>query len=263
MAKADLIWSLGLRDAIVDTQIFSSLPYRAGQQAALVVQQAALKQLVEVQRVAVGINAFWSSSRGNNPEGSYADLPPGCLWLMLVEAALDSGSAPKATQATVRADSQPSAKAASAPAKTLAAVKSRVKIRMLAKQPKTAYRPNRHFMIAKTLKSRTSKTATEIPALKTSTASASQTAPENQALKTSTASTSQTATNNPTLVKESPQVISGTSSEETTINAVSGPSRAAHILPWPTIPPHTFVRVPGSIDFTEVFFEVAYVTKVL
>ena len=255
MAKADLIWSLGLRDAIVDTQIFSSLPYRAGQQAALVVQQAALKQLVEVQRVAVGINAFWSSSRGNNPEGSYADLPPGRLWLMLVEAALDSGSAPKATQATVRADSQPSAKAASAPAKTLAAVKSRVKIRTLAKQPKTAYRPNRHFM--------TSKTATEIPALKTSTASASQTAPENQALKTSTASTSQTATNNPTLVKESPQVISGTSSEETTINAVSGPSRAAHILPWPTIPPHTFVRVPGSIDFTEVFFEVAYVTKVL
>lgn len=273
-----MIWSFGLRAAIVDTDVFSPLPYRAGQQAALQVQNA-LTKLVEVQRVAVGVNAFWSSSRGSNPEGSYAILPPGCLWLMLVQAVLDSGSAPceiqapvragttpsaiqalvragttpSAVQATVRAGTTPSAKAASVPS-------TRVRLRIWQKQCGTAYKPKRptvftafksRLMHAQSLKirTRTIQTATKRPALKTFTANTNQTASTKPLSKTSAPSKIQTGTSN-RIVTESPQLISETSSEESGAG-VARPSRAANHIPWPTLPLHTFVRVPGSKDFTE------------
>lgn len=80
--KAELIWKHGLRASVLDTTIFSPIPYSAGQRGALV--PGTEQRVQEITRQSQGANCFWSSSRGKTPYNTYSSLPEGCLWLMLV-----------------------------------------------------------------------------------------------------------------------------------------------------------------------------------
>lgn len=231
-----MIWSLGLRGAVVDANIFSPLPYRAGQQAALVVEHAPEIQVREIQRVAVGVNAFWSSSRGKNPEGSYAELPPGCLWLGLVKAAFESDSAQSSVPIKACEANKQSTHITPARSKTPFPKSRKVKLRMIAKQPFTAYRPTQSRLSLRIIKKTVKSIGMKSAAKKSPT-------------QHSKGSTSQAATKNPILVEKSPQKISSSSVEESVTVAES--SRRSTIIPWPTLPPHTFLNAPGSRDFKE------------
>ena len=69
--QADLIWRLGLRDAVEDSNRFSHIHYYSSNSAMAPASSSSLENKEEIQSIletSIAVNVFWCSSRKNATE---------------------------------------------------------------------------------------------------------------------------------------------------------------------------------------------------